>query len=322
MPLSLSLSENSNIISQSSLLAKELQDYVAFFTSEDGTDMMQYTYQDSGQRYDALTRNSEEYYVCRDEIENIKNNLDVIQKYMTDVTNVIEIGPGSEYPVEHKTLPILKCIRDLKCYYGLDSSATYLNSTMMFLRNNITNIQLRSIEADLLIGEISTPQCYGKKAILSFGITMGNFNRIQRDHVMTQLSKLAHSGDILIITFDINNDSQSLINAYTNSFPYGILDYFNNKLCNEFKQYAHLLKLQVTFDGQKVETYFEAQDSFSFILPGYGKISVSKGQKLRGITSNKFNKPFVLGMLNEHGFDAVETLSVSGKIITVICRKR
>ena len=303
---------------------KELQDYIAFFTTKEGMDIMPYVYRRSSATYDELTQ-SQQYYVCREEVENIETNMTFLSELLSGVTDIIEVGPGSRHPVMHKTIPIISCAHDLKCYNGVDYSEVYLETALDTVKQYAPYLKVRGVEADLLNGRVVVESnANAKKAILFFGITIGNFDVIQRNHVISQLAGLASTGDMLITTFDLNHDHETLINAYGNQymqeFMSGVLHYLTD-LCHDFNKYLNMFKFKTTWDGQKVAMYFEATEDLSFVLPGHGKIQVHRGQELRGVVAHKFTLESMSNLLLAHGFHVEQVLSVSDRVATAVCKK-
>lgn len=134
---------------------KILDDYWKFFTTAEGADILPYVYMESSHLYDELVKNAPEYYLFKDESELIKNNKNQLVKHLKGFTDIIEVGPGSCHTIEHKTLPILSYASDLQTYYALDHSENYLVDAINFIKTHTESVEIRAIEADLLLpGEI------------------------------------------------------------------------------------------------------------------------------------------------------------------------
>ena len=129
---------------------KTLDDYWKFFTTEEGADMLPYVYMESSHLYDEMIKNEPAYYLFHDECDLIKNNKDQLIEILKDVTDIIEVGPGSCHTIEHKTLPILSYATNLKTYHALDHSENYLVDAIDFIKQNTKDIEIKAVEADLL----------------------------------------------------------------------------------------------------------------------------------------------------------------------------
>jgi hypothetical protein len=135
---------------------KILDDYLAFFTTKEGADMLPYTYVNSSSLYDNLTKNCKRYYLCEDEIELIRNNQEKLSQHLKQVPYILEIGPGSLHTVEHKTLPMLSYAHNLKGYYALDVSRDYLIETCEFIKKHMPSIIVTLLNLTYLIITVLT----------------------------------------------------------------------------------------------------------------------------------------------------------------------
>lgn len=310
-----------------SMTQKEKEDYYKFFTTEEGADMLPYVYSGSSDAYDELVKNCPDYYLCRDEIAIIKQNTDVIAKHLVGVTDVVEIGPGSAYPVEHKTLPILRCAPDLQCYHAVDYSESYLHNAVSFLKQNIPDIQIRGVAADLMNGDINLGQnISGKKCVLFLGGTLGSFNTRDQESVIASVSQITNNGDIIIITADTNSDIELVLKAYSNEYDKkfigAVLEYYS-KINPQFSDFINSFEIKFIWveSLRCIEAYFVAQHEFSFNFDKNTTIVVRKGQELRSARSRKFTTQNVENLMHRGNFKVLEILNLSGKMTTLICTR-
>src|SRR3990167_10750498 len=95
-------------------------DYYKFLTTTEGADILPYTYLSSGDSYEKLIKDCKDYYLFDDEVALIKNNHHKLKHYLSEITNIIEIGPGSKHTVINKTIPILQYAQNLESYLPID----------------------------------------------------------------------------------------------------------------------------------------------------------------------------------------------------------
>ena len=305
---------------------KILDDYFKFFTNPNGIDMLQYTYMVSGLYYDNLIKNCKDYYLCRDEIEIIAKNHHNFRKYLKEIISIVEIGPGSDYAINNKTLPILNCANHLKKYYAIDCSKNYLDYACNLIKKQISNIKVSSIEADLMEEvDIKIPS-NEKKCILFLGGTMGNFTIHQQHKIMNKIDKMANLGDLFILAVDTNQDKNSILKAYSNeyfhNFVKDILIYFS--IINpEFKKYIEFFEVECKIDKKhnSLEASLIAKRDLSFNFKNYGKIQISKEQRLSGVSSRKLSEEQVIELLAKHNFNVLEVLENDNKMREFICQK-
>lgn len=302
----------------------ELKNYITFFTSNIGCDMVFYAYTGSTQSYSNIVQ-LDKYYLCREEIENIKQGKAVLENFLYDSNNIIEIGPGSEYTLLNKTIPILGASKNLVKYIGLDYSESYLDETLAFLKANSKGISISGVVGDLLRDKIDIKdRASGQNCVIFLGSTIGNFTKNDMHLAINKIADICGNGDKLIITFDINQDENTLLSAYSNElmekWMQGILKYFiqydptmQSKL-EKFKQKAD-------WDGQKVQMFFEVQEDLSVSIPEYGVVELKKGRQLRGVTAHKFTIDSIAQLLRTGGFEVSDILTISGRMATVLAIK-
>lgn len=308
---------------------KILSDYLAFFTTSEGADMLPYVYLESSKLYDNLVKNNHDYYLFRDEVSLIQKNKISLSHYLSDVINIIEIGPGSCHTMQHKTIPVLSCAAKLKTYQAIDHSENYLIDVCKFIRNQLPKIDVFSTEADLMqsIPIKLSKEVDGKKAIMLLGSTLENFTIAEQNYVIEQIVNLIDSGDIFILTVDTNQNEKLLLSAYANNHLYSLigasLKYFS-KINPNFAQYLNSFEATCVWNGELnfVDMYFVAKENISFHLKNYGNINIIKGQELRGIKSRKPSEQAVIDLLSKSGFDMVDMLVNSNKMKMFICKKR
>jgi uncharacterized SAM-dependent methyltransferase len=267
---------------------KILDDYFAFFTTEEGADILPYFYIENSHLFDELVKNSEKYYVFRDEVELIKNKKDILSNYLSDVSNIVEIGPGSFHSIENKTLPMLSYAKNLKNYYAVDFCEKYLKDACDFIKSNTQGFEISAIKADVIECSLEKFSCVDdqKKLFLLMGSTLCGFDDHEKNVFFHKILNAMNGEDLFFITIDSNNDKRSLLEAYSSKYDYDLcfacLKYFAT-ISQNFEQYLSFFDIIVSWNEELrfVETYFKVRVDMIFDFPSYGKVSLKKGQKLR-----------------------------------------
>ena len=302
--------------------------YLAFFTQSSGADMLPYVYMESCDLYNNLIKHCKDYYLCKDETETIDKSLDQFSKYLSEITDIIEIGPGSVHAVKNKTLPILNCSKNLQRYHAIDHSKNYLEEACGFIEKELPDIDVLRIEADLTqVGEIKLNSINeGNAALLFLGSTLGNFKVFQQNNIIQQFYNLLNSNDKLIITIDTNQDEESLLKAYNNLYFYdfvmGSLKYYA-RINPEFKKYLTSFEAKVVLDKNLnlIDAFFMVKNDLSFYFDSNRIINLYKGQELRGIISHKPSSEKIVNLLFQNNFEVLEILGSSKGMKTFICKR-
>lgn len=305
-----------------------LNDYLSFFTKNDGADLLQYVYMESSDLYDNLIKNCSNYYLCKDEIEIISKSKNELEQYLSNITDIIEVGPGSAHAVNNKTLPILSYAKNLKRYHAIDYSKSYLESACTLIKSKCPNLNIFQIEADLIqLDSVKISSTKGSnKAALFLGSTLGNFNEAKQENIIKQFASLLDINDLFILTVDTNQDKDSLLKAYSNDYFYdftmGCLKYYA-KLNPDFKKYLASFEAKVILDERNnlIDAFFKVKEDLSFYFIGHGNITLNKGQELRGIISQKPSSEKVKNLLFKHNFEVLHALNNSDKMKVFICKR-
>lgn len=319
---------NSRINDEKEIPGKILEDYLKFFTAPEGADMTSYIYQDSHNYYDQLICSSAEYYLCKKHIEIILNNKDKFTNYLDGVTDIIEIGPGTDYVVKNKTMNILSYANNLKAYHIVDNCSKYLNETSSLINKYLPEIKIFTIESDLNSKEKINIQntSNGKKCLLLLGGTLANFSKNQQDHCLNKIYDTLNIGDIFIVTADTNQDEQTLLAAYTNKIAQnlisGVINYFAT-INPGFSKYSEHFGIQTTWNKIEhfVDISFYAKSSFSFEFPNYGTIMLKEGGVFRGIRAYKRTQQENISILNKSGFKIIDILGDPNNVQEYVCIK-
>lgn len=307
--------------------AKTLNDYLNFFTTRNGADIVPYAYLEGSHLYEDILQNCSSYYLYKDEASLIQNNINQFSKHLSKIETVIEIGPGSCNALEKKTIPILNSISTLKNYIAIDYSTEILNNISNYIKSNQKNINIKTIEIDITNSSITLKtEKNHKKAAFFFGSTLGNFNIKRQNHIIKTIYNMLEPNDFLLISFDTNNNKELLLSAYDNEYNYALLRStltFVCKIAPDFKKYIHELEIKCVWNPKKyfIEMYFVAKNNFSFLFPNYGEINIHKGQELKGMKSRKNTEEYYLNLLTNNRFKPLEIINNSDRMKMFIVQK-
>ena len=300
-----------------------IAEYIDLFTSNNSKDMLSYAYMEASHYYDDLLRHSSDYYLFRDEVSIIKENKKALEKYLTNITDIMEIGPGSDYALENKTLPILTCAPNLNHYHAIDISPNYLHDIGQFMKKNTDDLTISLMKVDFIApDQINLPQVQNQKAILFLGSTLGN---LQSSICLKNISYMSNKNDIFIFTVDTNHDEESLIKAYSgdtfNNLIKGILRFFG-KLNLAFNNLIDKFEVKTVWDSQSetVKASFIVTENCSFQIENSLIIVLKKGQEFETVRSRKFTEKEMSGNLENFSFEVLEILRFS-KMSMFVARK-
>ena len=308
---------------------KVLNDFYDFFSGK-YTDMLPYVYAEPSDAYKRIVKNCKDYYLFGDEIDNIEHNKDKFINHLANVEDIIEIGPGFDFILTKKTLPVISYAKQLKRYFAVDKSANYLEEACEFLKNNTSSIEILPLEADLLSDkgfQLFNPVESEKsqKCVILFGVTLGNFTDEQRICALKNLHDATEVGDLVILTVDTNIDGESVKKAYTgeefSDFGRCALWHFA-KINPEFHDHVMSFDLIYKWNEQEksLQRFYVAKKPIKFQFGKYGEINIKKGQELSGYKTRKSVVNDILNLLEKY-FTIEDILSYSGRVKTFVCKK-
>jgi uncharacterized SAM-dependent methyltransferase len=277
-----------------------------------------------------------------DEVELIKKNQKIITHYLSNVESILEIGPGSNYSVTHKTFNMLEYAKKLKYYYPIDICKSYLVNACNLIKKSNPALKITPLEADMLnISALNlSTTIKNSKAIMLLGSTLGGQTPVEQNQMLEHIYNSLNEEDLFIITCDTNNDEELLLKAYQNNekFHRAPLRLFS-KLQDEFKdcflraplrlfakinpQFKDRFDIHCAWNKEfyYVDIFFVAQKKLTFYYPDKGIIKINKGQELRGIKSRKYSKEKIKTQLEDKKFIIKEIVTNSNKMEMFICKK-
>jgi uncharacterized SAM-dependent methyltransferase len=306
---------------------KIFEDYYKFLTTAEGADILPYAYLIDSNSYEKLIKTCKDYYLFDDEVALIKNNSLKLKHYLNDITNIIEIGPGSNHTVINKTVPFLQYAKKLEGYFPLDLCENYLTDTCNIVSANIPNLKIKPIEHDIMSSSpLKLSNNLRNKALIILGGTLGNFNEEEQSNILTLFHNSLKEGDLLFITFDSNLEKESLLKAYSNNLACNLLrgglNYFSS-LYQDLLEHKAKFEVCCTWNEQQqyIDLFFTAKENLTLYLPNNNIVKIQEGQEFRGIKSRKYDKNKIESLLNKCKLSVIDILDNSQKMQIFICKR-
>jgi uncharacterized SAM-dependent methyltransferase len=168
-----------------------------------------------------LIQNPGKYYLVNAEKELIREALNLSSGLkLQDIKTVIELGPGSEESLKNKTIPFLKSLPQVSSYVSVDSEKSQASWAAKYIKQN-TQIH-RTIARHQNFSEFSlnVPRV-DSSALIMWGGTIGNISGFVGDNPynsllksLVKLNNSISSGDHIFISFDTEDNEQSILEAY------------------------------------------------------------------------------------------------------------
>ncbi|MCB1170461.1 MAG: L-histidine N(alpha)-methyltransferase [Leptospiraceae bacterium] len=218
-----------------------------------------YFYDDKGSKLFQDITELEEYYPAACEREILAGQSDAIAAYLGDDFGLIELGPGDG----HKSYHLLEALLSRRAhfrYYPVDISA----GIMPPLQRNLAGLE--DLEFHGLVGDYEDGLQYlsgreERHVVLFLGSSIGNFNLDESADFLRRLRMSLHSGDLLLIGFDLVKDPSILIPAYSDSkgitrqFNLNLLSRMNRELDADFDPDAFLHHAAFNPRNHAMESY-------------------------------------------------------------------
>jgi len=167
----------------------------------------------------------EGYYVTRSELSLIKEHAGDIDALAWHPAGVIGIenGPGTESAMLSKSAVLFSAISGLKVYLARDWSAAVTRQATSVLGTALPNVPIKPLVCNFLKEPLPQSLGEGRRLMVEFGLTRGNMEGFATDPFPAHVLKsdlLFHRsqlrrGDLYVVTFDANQDKESVEYAYT-----------------------------------------------------------------------------------------------------------
>ena len=207
------------------------QDFIDLFTGKQSAHLGKYVHMHRPEVYDQVV-NQDTYYPFRLECNLINNHAYEIVCDLSHVSQVIELGPGSDSPVKAKSVPMVRALTGhlpIEIYSGVDINREYAAGACKIISDKFPNLKARIAHLDFTINselaklKAEASQKYNN-IIICFGGTIfcaGKGNDV--DIIIGNISSLLKSGEYFIFGADISDNEDALKNAYFNELSYQLM---------------------------------------------------------------------------------------------------
>jgi uncharacterized SAM-dependent methyltransferase len=160
------------------------------------------------------------YYLIQKEAEIIREFSSIIGSFLPQGMTSVDLGPGESSAVLKKTIPFNRQLRNIHDFISVDINGVFARQGARLV-GNVLSVPSSSMKGNFLAGGVALPTRNRTVATL-FGGLLCNAPRGENIpgyvHLRDSFESLSHNfkaGDYLVITQDTNNDSESLIEAYS-----------------------------------------------------------------------------------------------------------
>lgn len=287
-------------------------DTVKGLTSKNKFLLPKYFYNDRGSKIFQDIMGMPEYYLTDCELsifETQKHELCSALAPKQGSFQLIELGAGDGL----KSKILLKTFSKENqnfIYKPVDISRHVLQELKNDLQHNMPELKVKEYVGDFFslmknfASENGVP-----KVVLFLGSNIGNFSSDETDHFFQLLASMMHTGDKVLLGFDLKKSPEIIMNAYndkhgfTRDFNFNHLERINHELGADFntENFMH----HVTYDPISGETksYLISQKTHSVSLPLVETvIEFKKWEPIFMELSRKYDTREIDSMASKHGF--------------------
>lgn len=203
-----------------------------------------YFYDKTGDRLFQEIMAMPEYYLTKCELDIFKNKKEDLTAFIApenEPFDLIELGAGDAMKSTYLLKYLVENNKDFT-YMPIDISGNILSVLKEKLSTEIPKLEVVSLEGDYFeMLDKAASMSSRKKVILFLGSNIGNMNSDEAKNFCLQLNKNLHSGDIVLIGFDLKKNPHTILNAYndetgiTAAFNLNLLHRINRELNADFE---------------------------------------------------------------------------------------
>lgn len=156
----------------------------------------------------------QDYYVKRNQIALIKDNLDWLQSTTGDIETVLDFGCGGEEAIQNHAIPVLEKYRTAATYMPIDLCGSFVDAAVSQVTTAFNgSVKIAPCEADFTKPLNDVPA--GRKLGLFFGAST-NFEEFPQGmkSLLAAFSDAVGQGGFLAMAIDTNNDTASVRTSY------------------------------------------------------------------------------------------------------------
>ncbi|KNB61333.1 L-histidine N(alpha)-methyltransferase [Chryseobacterium sp. Hurlbut01] len=203
-----------------------------------------YFYDKTGDRLFQEIMAMPEYYLTKCELDIFKNKKEDLTAFIApenEPFDLIELGAGDAMKSTYLLKYLVENNKDFT-YMPIDISGNILSVLKEKLSTEIPKLEVVSLEGDYFeMLDKAASMSSRKKVVLFLGSNIGNMNSDEAKNFCLQLNKNLHSGDIVLIGFDLKKNPHTILNAYndetgiTAAFNLNLLHRINRELNADFE---------------------------------------------------------------------------------------
>ena len=203
-----------------------------------------YFYDKTGDRLFQEIMAMPEYYLTKCELDIFKNKKEDLTAFIAtenEPFDLIELGAGDAMKSTYLLKYLVESNKDFT-YMPIDISGNILSVLKEKLSTEIPKLEVVSLEGDYFeMLDKAASMSFRKKVVLFLGSNIGNMNSDEAENFCLQLNKNLHSGDIVLIGFDLKKNPHTILNAYndeagiTAAFNLNLLHRINRELNADFE---------------------------------------------------------------------------------------
>ena len=289
----------------------DVRDIVSGLTRESKFLPARYFYDAKGsQLFEEICR-LPEYYPTRTEANILQQSApEIINR--TSANELVELGSGSST----KTRYLLDAYpADTPLYYvPVDVSGSILQESAYNLLADYPNLKIQGQVATYTQALQQLSQSFlGKRTIAFLGSSIGNFNDVECDRFIKEVTSALNPGDFFLLGIDLQKPVTILEAAYNDSqgitaaFNLNILQHLNSRFAGNFN--LDLFKHQAIYNQTKhqIEMYLISQQAQTVVLKSLNlKIELNKEEPILTEISRKFALEKMSGYLSNYHLDLIE----------------
>lgn len=207
------------------------QDYMDLFSYARKGHMAKYVHMYRPDIYDNIS-NQDGYYPFKMECDLLAEISEQISANFKDVTEVIEIGPGSPSLIMTKTIPLLRVLErqsSFSAYRTMDLNLEYAKQACQIIKSQFNTIQTEAIKVDFF-----SRNCFeaikqnsindNKKIFIGLGQPIfANNSDEDICKILSNIGMLLSNDDFVLFTVDTNKNEELLEEAYNTKTSYDLL---------------------------------------------------------------------------------------------------
>jgi L-histidine N-alpha-methyltransferase len=250
-----------------------------------------------------------EYYLTRSEQKLLRAHaLDLIALTRPEV--LIELGPGNG----EKTRILVDALlarSAAPAYVPVDISEAYLAQIAEEFTAHYPRLRVRPAQSDIA-RQLQIPSGLPTPMLAAFlGSTIGNFDHESAVALLRRIGGVLHTGDHLLIGFDLKKDPAVLNAAYndeagvTAEFNLNVLRVLNRELDCGFDRDAFRHSAFFNAREGRIEMHLIAQRTQDVRIDGLGFVRIAGGESIRTEISCKYDRAEIEQLLGQAGFEVV-----------------